>query len=146
LPEKINSLKLIPNNPIPMFTPQNLLVGLAVFYLALSLPALVSPKEFGKEAKKMLGDENNARLLSLFYFLLSFFFLSTHWRFEGEWMMLISMLGWLILLKALVYAWSPDYVKSRSKDFLGNETFITIGGILGIVAALALIYISYNFF
>ena len=127
-----------------MFTPKMLLLGLAVLMLTIYLPALADPKGFNKAVKKMMSDISRTRILGGIFFIIAFIFLSVHWKLEGGWIMTISIIGWLIFIKGLIFIWNPEYIKKMNENFHKSESATTLAAVLGIIISIALIYIAFN--
>ena len=126
-----------------MFQPQALLSGLAVLILIIHLSNLFNPKGFKKAFKSFVGDENAVRLGGAMMLIVSFLFLTTHWKLEGGWILAISLFGWLTFLKGLTWIWNPKFVKDMStKYMIKNDTTSTMASILAIIFAIFVIYIA----
>ena len=126
-----------------MFTPQLLLVALAVFLLVTSLPALISPKKYMEETKDFFSDKNNMRMLSVWVMMFALIFLSVHWQLSGGWLILISLLGWVALAKGIFMLWFPENaIKIVLKVRTKSENISHLIAVVSIVAAIALLYIA----
>lgn len=127
-----------------MFTPQYLLIALAVFVLIVMLPALANPKKFRKALKTLLTDENTIRISGFLSLLVALIFLSVNWRFQNDWIISISILGWAAFLKGIVMIWNPNYIKKMVKrcKLYNTDTGVAILSILGVVLAALLIYLG----
>lgn len=130
-----------------MFTPQLLLYGLAVLCLVICLPGLVNPKRYRKEMIRMAKDETTVRIYGMFALVIGFLFLSVQWKFDNgkNWMMIIPIIGWLSILKGIVYNWSPEFVKHKIKMFFGDDSKVTLWSVLGTILAVALAYVAMNY-
>ncbi|MFA4891699.1 MAG: hypothetical protein WC604_05140 [Candidatus Gracilibacteria bacterium] len=124
-------------------TPSLLLIGLAIFMAAICIPAILSPEKWQKEVKKIVSNESLVRILSLFAFLVSFLFLSLHFKFTGGWLIIIPIVGWLVLLKALVLLWFPALpYEMAKKTYLHSEGATALISFIGLVIAIGLTYVA----
>jgi len=124
-------------------TPSLLLIALAILLVAVCLPAIVSPKKWQKEIKKIISEESLLRLLALFLLLFSFLFLSLHWKLNGGWLIIIPIIGWLTLIKALTFLWFPEFIYKKTKNlFLKSEVATSIIAFVGLLMSIGLIYIG----
>ena len=98
-------------------TPKLLLIAFAIFMTILFLPALLNTKKFQKEIKRFMKDENALRLGAFFLMIISFLFLSVHWKFTGGWYMLIPIIGWGMLIKGAIWFWFPEFTYKMVKKF-----------------------------
>lgn len=111
--------------------------------LAIHLPALASPSKFGKVASGILSDKNDSRLIGLYILLLSFITLSVHWRLTSDWLLTVSILGWLLFIKGLVYLWFPEVAQAKTK-LLKDTAAISLVGLIGTGVAVFLLYVGVN--
>ncbi|MBI4231991.1 hypothetical protein HY605_02060 [Candidatus Peregrinibacteria bacterium] len=130
-----------------MFTPQLLLYGMAFLCLMFCLPALVNPKRYRKTLIDMAKDEKIVRLYGSIILLMGFFFLSVQWRFENvrDWMVIIPVIGWLSIVKGVVYTWFPEFVERKVKIFFGDDSKVTLWAVVGIILAVLLTYVTMNY-
>lgn len=131
-----------------MFTPQFLLIGLAIFMAIIYLPAFVNPQKFRKTLKSFCSEIEVVRLSGAFCLLLSMMFLSVHWKFSDGWMMMISIIGWIILIKGVLWVWNPELIKRivKKSSLFNTDTGIAIVALIAIIMAAALIYIATEVF
>jgi small-conductance mechanosensitive channel len=131
-----------------MFTPQFLLISVAAIILAIYLPALACPKKFRKAFKNYMSEKETVRLMGGFMLLLAMMFLSVHWKLTGDWMLMISIFGWLIFIKGVLFIWYPNLFKRIVKKWklYNTDTGVAILSILAILLAIALIYIATEMF
>ena len=128
-----------------MFTPQLLLFGLAGLIAIWILPALVCPKYWRKELHNLFKKPENIRIIGVLRLLIGFLILSVHWEFTGGWLMTISIIGWIVVIKGIMDIWFPGYVtKKIEKQILKSEKYIAVLGFLGVLFAVALLYIAFN--
>ena len=127
-----------------MFTPQFLLIALAILIAVVYLPALANPKKFRKALRNWACEKEAVRTSGFLMFLLAMMFLSVHWKLTGKWMMVISILGWLTLLKGTVFIWNPDWIKRIIKKWkiYNSDNGIAIVSIVAIAIAAILVYLA----
>ena len=128
-----------------MFTPKLLLTALIVLLAIILLPALANPKYFRKSVKGFMTNINFIRITALINLIIGFLFLSVHWKLTNEWLMTISIIGWLAVLKGIVYFWFPEFIKKRAKKtILKSDKFVSIWAFFGVVLTVILAYITFN--
>ncbi|MFH1218789.1 MAG: hypothetical protein V1679_03030 [Candidatus Peregrinibacteria bacterium] len=125
--------------------PPLLLLAIAAIMIVIFLPALAFPGKFQKAMKNIVKSEEHVRVISLFWFILSFMMLSVYWKLTKEWFTIFSILGWLLLLKAVVWLWFPEFVhKTVKKIVLKSDTHTVLIAVIEIVIAVFLVYIALN--
>lgn len=124
-------------------TPSFLLIALAVYCAVILIPALLYPKKFISETKTLLTNIEFTRFTGLYGLLISFLFLSVHWKFNDGWYMLISIIGWLAFIKSVVRLWWPKYVAKMAKKWtISSEKSVTLWSFVGLLFAIGLVYIA----
>ena len=78
------------------------LYALAFIMVVIGGPALFVPNKFMKVVGGMAKNSDLVRMMSLRTMFLAFFFLAMYPLLKGGWLMLISILGWLMLIKSVV--------------------------------------------
>jgi len=131
-------------NPSFMFTPTNLLLALAVWILAMGIPALVNPKGFMKAMKPIMTNTEYLRIIAPFVLLVSFLFLTVHWQFNTgwDWMLIFPLFGWIGVLKGLIFLWFPKFVGKNMKMFFGSKEMMTFWGFLITAIGLLFAYVA----
>ena len=113
---------------------------LALLLIPLYLKMVLDPKVYYKFAKAAAKDEFASVMLSIWMLTLSAIVLSTTGlNFSWAWESLLAWLGLLIGIKG-VFFMIPDLLKRSLKWF--NEDSLPVFGFIGLVFALALIYID----
>ena len=119
-----------------------LLFALAFIILVIGVPALFVPSKFMKVVGGMVKDPNLVRLFSLWQLLVAFFFLAVYPLFTGGWLVLISLLGWIMLIKSVVGLWFPAWIMKKSQMFLQTKTMTMVVGGISIVFVLFLVWVG----
>ena len=124
-------------------TPSLLLIALAILMAIIYIPAILATKKWQKAMKAHLSDKEQSRLSGLITLLISFLFLSVHWKLTGGWFMLIPILGWLMFLKGLVFIWFPGFMyKMAKKVHLKSEALTGLVAFVALLIAIGLIYVA----
>ena len=119
-------------------------MGLSLLFLLILLPALFDPKKFKAAVEEFLSLGNGAiRMTAFIPFFIAFFILNTHWTVKlGSSRSIMTVLGYLLLLKGLVRFWFPSYSHKMIKKFLANDKFYYAGVAIGLVVALGIGYLG----
>lgn len=124
-------------------TPSLLLVALSVYIAIILIPAILFTKAFQKALKEMSKDTNLIRISALIGMIVSFLFLSVHWKFTGGWFMLIPIIGWAAFIKSVIGLWFPNLAyKMAQKTYLKSETTAGLIAFVGLLMAIFFTYIA----
>lgn len=123
-------------------TPSLLLIAISVLMAVILIPAILFTKEFQKIIKDMTSDTKTVRMMGMFSILISFLFLSVHWKFTGGWFIIIPIMGWLAFLKGVFYLWMPKYEYKITQKFFKSETIIGLMAFVGLLVAIGLTYVA----
>jgi hypothetical protein len=119
-----------------------LLFALAFIILVIGAPALFVPSKFIKVVGGMVKNPDLVRLFSLWQLLVAFFFLAVYPLFTGGWLVLISLLGWIMLIKSVVGLWFPVWIMKKSQMFLQSKTMTMVVGGISIIFVLFLLWVG----
>lgn len=124
-------------------SPRMLLIATAILLTVLHMPALLNTEKYKKAMKELTGEKNLIRIMGLLMLILSFIYLSVHWKFTGGWFILIPILGWGTLLKGITWIWHPEFVsKMIKKVVLRSDNTAGLVGFLTMIAAIGLLYVG----
>ncbi len=106
---------------------------LGLTYLAIGLGMLASPRFYKEMLTKMIANEAVLFLTGLLVFVIGYFLVAYHNIWIGGWTIIITIFGWLSLLKGLMMVVIPE--KSIK---LYNSVKIS-GGQLSVYGAVVLV-------
>ena len=124
-------------------TPSFLLIALAVYMAVVLIPAILYPKKFITALREIMESIPNLRILGFVIMIVSFLFLSVHWKLNGGWFILIPIFGWLSFAKGVMFLIFPKTMqKSAKKFFLKSETVLTIASFVALLIAIGITYVA----
>ncbi len=116
------------------------LYALAFIIVIMGGPALFVPHKFMKVVGWMAKNSDVIRMISLRTMFLAFFFLAMYPLLKGGRLMLISILGWLMLIKSVIGLWFPALMMKQVEMFYKNKMWTIVMGIVSIVFAAFLVW------
>ena len=119
-----------------------LLFALAFIVLVVCVPALFVPSKFSKVMTEFLKNASLVRVVSLWTLLVAFFFLAAYPLFTGGWLMVISILGRLMLIKSVVGLWFPVWLYKKFAYMCASKTGIMVMGACSLVFSIVLVWIG----
>jgi len=125
-----------------MDTPQKLVLAMAAFMIIVLLPAIISPKKFREISTDLVADTKLLRVVGFMTLVIGFVFLSVYYKLTGGWIMTVSILGYIAVLKGIALIWTPEIGKTLYKKYYNTDKFFMIFGIAGILVSIGLIYIA----
>jgi len=116
---------------------------LGVAYIIFGLGILLNTKYY----KKMLDDliKNSANVLygGIFALVVGFLIIYYHNIWVASWTVVITIIGWLGLLKGFLLIVFPNFYVSWTKALVRNESFMPIYGFLAFLLGLYFIYFGF---
>lgn len=127
---------------IPM---SHIAIGLAVLIFVFTLPAIFDPKKFRHSIDEFFSAGNAVlRTAALFHFLVAFLILNTHWTIKfSSTRSIMTVLGYLLLLRGIVWIWFPDFVREKARKFLQKEYSVYVMGFAGLAFTVGLGYLGW---
>ena len=109
-----------------------------LYYLISGVAILLRSKEFKNMLDDFIKNTYHIYFVGLFLTIIGILLVLTHNVWEGGWVVIITVMSWLILFKGVVYLLLPrDMLKSQIK-WLGEKNWYTIGGVISILIGLYL--------
>lgn len=118
-------------------------IGLSILLLILILPAIYDPKKFRTAMEEFLANNVNIRISGIFALFIAFLILNTHWTVKlNSTRSIMTVVGYLLLLKGIIRIWFPGWVKTMCRKFLQKDANIYILAAIGLVFALGIGYLG----
>ena len=110
----------------------------AVIYLSASVGAFFAPDYYRKITDDLFSNAALTYLSGFITVVIGFLIVHYHNRWAKSWTVLITLLGWLALLKGVLLIVSPQFVHSLSERMFtdsGVKIFPYAAGCLGLLFA-----------
>ena len=105
--------------------------------LVAGIAMLVNRKQLDALAQELLRSHLLLFLLGLIDFSIGLAIVLTHNVWVADWRLIITLLGWLLLVRGAVRMLVPDQVRAFGTKFLRNANVVT--GSLAVTTALGLV-------
>jgi hypothetical protein len=105
--------------------------------LVAGIAMLVNRKELDALAQELLRSRALLFLLGLIDLAIGLAIVLTHNVWVGDWRLIITLLGWLLIVRGAVRVLIPDQVKALGTKLLKNANAVT--GSLAVTIALGLV-------
>ena len=117
------------------------LMGLVLVIVGL---ATFIKKDFVREAIRDFIDHAGLLFISAtFNLILGLLIILTHNVWEVSWRGLITLLGYLILLRGLLHLFAPGWVRRVGRDFIRWDAFI-YSGVISLALGIYLLYHGFS--
>lgn len=90
----------------------------------------------------IMKDANLVRMMSLRTMFLAFFFLAMYPLLKGGRLLLISILGWVMLIKSVLGLWFPEFFNKKFQFFYQTKMWTMIMGIIAILFAAFIVWVG----
>ena len=116
-----------------------------VLMLAIGLGMLFDRKFYDKMLKDFLSDSAHLFTTGFLALIAGLAMVTYHNIWQGEWwVVLVTIFGWISLLKGVMRILFPSMVMGWIKSILGNKSLMT--GMTGFAIAIGIIFSYYGFF
>lgn len=117
---------------------------LGIYFLAVSIALLFHPERVKKVYQQMIDQDAVLFLGGIMAVLFGAFIVSSHNIWVLHWPVIVTLVGWLSLIKGILLMASPDFPKSF-KFFIDKlDFFFRALGVFWGVIGLVLLSISYS--
>jgi hypothetical protein len=111
--------------------------------LAVGAGILIDPKPFRTIAGEVVRSMTLIYLFGLFDFAAGLAIVLTHNVWTANWRVLITLLGWLMLIRGAVRILAPETIMGYAAKVMRNKKVIPISGVVTGVLGLVFCYFGY---
>lgn len=122
----------------------HLAIGLSLMGFIFVLPALFDPKKFREAVLEFFGSNHVfMRIVALFHLLVAFLILNTRWTLNwNSKQSILVLVGYLILLRGVMWLWFPEFVSKMARRFLQKEWFVPAMSVVGLLVMAGIGYLG----
>jgi len=113
-----------------------------LYYLISGVAMLINSKFILRAIDKLFHDEGQILMVGFTALIFGLFIISFHGYYEPHWPLLITIFGWLAVIKGAFYLMAHEQVKKFSRN-LNSEKAMRI---YGVVMLLLSAFFAYNIF
>lgn len=117
------------------------IMGLA--YLAIGLGMLAAPRFYEEMLNKMINNEAVLFVTGLLVLVIGYFLVAYHNIWIGGWTIIITIIGWLALLKGLMMVVIPEKSLKLYNSIKISKGSLSIYGAIVSVLGIILTYLGY---
>jgi hypothetical protein len=117
------------------------LLGPLLFVVGVGI--LLNPRAFRTMAVEVVGSLTLVYLFGLIDFAAGLAIVLTHNVWLASWRVLITLIGWLLLIRGALRILLPDTVMGYAVKFVRNKRIYPIAGIVLIILGVTLCYFGY---
>jgi hypothetical protein len=111
--------------------------------LAVGAGVLINPKPFQTMAADVVRSVTLVYLFGLFDFAAGLAIVLTHNVWAANWRVLITVLGWLMLIRGAVRILAPEAIMGFAAKVFRNKQVIPVSGVVTGVLGLVFCYFGY---
>jgi len=111
--------------------------------LAVGAGILINPKAFRTMAGEVVRSVTLVYLFGLFDFAAGLAIVLTHTVWVANWRVLITLIGWLMLIRGAVRILAPEMIMGYATTLLRNKQIIPVSGVVTGVLGLVFCYFGY---
>jgi len=116
---------------------------LGVAYIIFGLGILLNTKYYKKILDGLMKNAANVLYGGIFALVVGFLITYYHNIWVANWSVVITIIGWLSLLKGFLLIVFPNFYVSWTKVLTRNESFMPIWGFLAFLLGLYFIYFGF---
>lgn len=116
---------------------------LGLTYLVIGLGMLASPRFYKEMINKMIDNEAVLFLTGLLVFVIGYFLVAYHNIWTGGWTTIITIFGWLAVLKGLMVIVIPEKSIKLYNSIKISKGQLSVYGIIVFVLGIIFAYLGY---
>jgi uncharacterized protein YjeT (DUF2065 family) len=111
--------------------------------LVPGLGLLLNPRAYRTIAAEVVGSVTRIYLFGVLDFAAGLVIVLTHNLWMANWSVLITLIGWVLLLRGVARILLPDTIMGYAAKFVRNNQFYLVAGIVLVILGLVLCYFGY---
>ncbi len=115
----------------------------AIAYVAIGLGMLFDPSHYYKMYQEMLKNAGIAYIGGFMALVVGFLLVTYHNIWVSSWVVIITILGWLALIKGVLLFVAPKAFLNLTKSWFKTKTAFTWFGFFALVLGLVLGYFGF---
>ncbi len=115
-----------------------------LFYVLIGIAFIARPKHYYKVFRKLLKNSSMKFVLSMMAFAVGFSMIAYHNIWEWHWRVIITIIGWAALLKAILYMLFPGRMKDLGYYVVRSRNSMLSYGAICVLLGLILCYLGFG--
>lgn len=116
---------------------------LGLFFLAAGLGILINLNFYQKLLEDFIHSTSVIYLYGSLALFIGYLLVTFHNVQEGGWAILITVIGWIALIKGLLTLIFPNIQIKIAKGFIGKKGYIITEGVIFLIIGIVFSYIGY---
>jgi hypothetical protein len=117
---------------------------IGVYFILVSIAMLVNMHQFVTMVDGLINNGALMFVIGFFVLILGLLMVVSHNIWQWNWRMIITIIGWLTLLKGTSILFSPQLIDNVSLHFVQNRSFAYIAAIIDLIIGLVLSYYGFK--
>jgi uncharacterized membrane protein HdeD (DUF308 family) len=117
---------------------------LGPLFLLPGVFVLTNPRVFRTMTAEVVGSITLIYLFGLVDFAAGLAIVLTHNLWVANWRVLITLIGWLMLIRGAVRIAAPDQIKGYAAKIIRNERIYPVTGTVAVILGLIFCYFGYR--
>lgn len=116
---------------------------IGIIYLSFGLGIVINPELYQKLLQQLLIDPSIRILGGIMAIIIGFLILEYHNFWEADWTIVISIIGWIALIKGILLLTFPKFI-TIVKPVFDNEKSLRILAIFVMLIGIVFVYLGFN--
>ena len=116
---------------------------IGIIYLSFGLGIIINPKLYQKLLQQLLIDPSIRILGGIMAIIIGFLILEYHNFWEANWTIVISIIGWIALIKGILLLTFPKFI-TIVKPIFDNEKSLRVLAIFVMLIGIVFAYLGFN--
>jgi hypothetical protein len=118
--------------------------ALGLYLIILSLAMLINMPLFTQQINKLIHEPSLMFVCGFFTLIIGVLMIAGHNVWQWNWRVIITIVGWLTIIKAISLIFYPDFIDKSSALFVESTTYDYILAVIDLILGLILVYFGYR--
>lgn len=115
-----------------------------IYFLIISISMLLHMDQFITHVNNLMGNASLMFVTGFFTLILGILLVVSHNIWEGSWRLIITIIGWVTLLKGVTIFLYPQFIDNITISFTQNTHIAYASAIIELLLSLLLLYFGFK--
>ena len=116
---------------------------MGLYLCILSISMLIHAENFTSILAGIFHNASIQFVLAIYILVLGLLMVVSHNIWDGTWVMVITILSWLVLLKGILYITFPKSMSSLAQSVIKDKQWLSMSAVVNLLLGLFLTYMGF---
>ncbi|MBU0646124.1 hypothetical protein KJ611_01440 [Patescibacteria group bacterium] len=111
---------------------------IALYFIIMALFLIIKKKSLKSTIENFWKNDGSMMFMSAIVLIMGLMVVVSHKVWTADWRIIVTLVGWLMLLKGVALLFFPDWLKNLSKKMM-KDSYMLVAGVIWFIIGLYLL-------